>query len=101
MRVSHFYNAPKARLRYAGHQSDLFLILGGMGQGCLLSPLLLDLAIEPLVISIRQNGYPWTVGGTQGIQTELIRGQHSLGCYYWQSAPTKFATCTGYFWESF
>lgn len=53
--VKMLYKAPEAKVEVNNEHSDKFRLMRGTRQGCLLSPLLFALAIEPLAISLRSS----------------------------------------------
>lgn len=53
--ISALYSGPSAQLFINGQRSDKFLLYRGTRQGCPLSPLLFLLAIEPLLLVIRNS----------------------------------------------
>ena len=58
------YSAPQAAVRTNGTISKYFSLQRGTRQGCPLSPLLFDIAIEPLAVSLRnREGFTGIVRG--------------------------------------
>lgn len=51
--IGALYNCPTARMKVNGSVSGPFEMHNGTRQGCLLSPLLFVLALEPLLAKIR------------------------------------------------
>lgn len=64
------YQAPTARIQVNGRISRPFQLSRGTRQGCLISPLLYALAVEPLAITLRQ--HPGVRGLRCGQLTEVI-----------------------------
>lgn len=53
--IQTLYSMPQASVRTNNIDSEYFILHRGTRQGCPLSPLLFNLAIEPLAIALRQN----------------------------------------------
>lgn len=80
--VAIFYNKPPAKVKYMGHISSAFPISRGTRQVCPLSPLLFNLAIEPLATLIRQS---LDVGGL-----EIVGNQYKINLFV-EDAPESTA----------
>lgn len=64
------YAAPSSRIRVNGEMSGPFELHRGTRQGCPLSPLLFELALEPLAARIRAS--PGIVGFRRGQRSDVV-----------------------------
>ena len=64
--IQTLYSMPQASVRTNNINSEYFILHRGTRQGCPLSPLLFNLAIEPLAIALRKTVIYWELMGGGG-----------------------------------